>query len=434
MKRLVCLMLMIAMLASMGVAAQGALGEEAEAHPSFTMNGITYRVEQLEDVMGLGYHEIMLSAMADAFIPAPEYMPLPKVVLVAPDGTEIIYTLNSVRGAYTYPTVYIYLAFKLPDNVMLGDCILRVNQETGVEEYRLDKVPKKADEVPTAAPAQAAPSASPLPEISFIVRDTTYYIERLEDNPAMKGLPAWLTEEIMDSNLHAIVFGWDNPWSLSAANKALAAGTVLHAPDGSEIAAQTSYLSKASATSRSYTHLYFALPDGVMLGDCTLVMNLADGAKDYPLGEIAAMLPTASLTASPTTRPTASLAPTAIPTRDFPESGRISGSTSGTKVIVKAPYGNSGYYVQFRLTKTNEKTVDLFVRPGESATVYTKPGTYYLMVVSGETWYGLEGSRLFGENGEYYQTYDTEIKGSGYTHTISLDKTADGNLGIRSIR
>ncbi|MDR0929303.1 MAG: hypothetical protein LBM74_06255 [Oscillospiraceae bacterium] len=116
------------------------------------------------------------------------------------------------------------------------------------------------------------------------------------------------------------------------------------------------------------------------------------------------------------------------PALDFPKSGRISGSTRGVKVIVRAPEGAEGFYVQFRKAETDELSVDLFVRPGGYATIYTPKGMYYVMIASGETWYGLEDGLLFGDYGNYTQTENTEIKGGDYYYTLTL-QVEDGNVG-----
>ncbi|MDR0929992.1 MAG: hypothetical protein LBM74_09840 [Oscillospiraceae bacterium] len=117
-----------------------------------------------------------------------------------------------------------------------------------------------------------------------------------------------------------------------------------------------------------------------------------------------------------------------FPALDFPKNGRISGSTRGTKVIIRVPEGTEGFYVQFRKVETDEMTVDLFIRPGGSATVYTPRGMYYLMISSGETWYGVEDGLLFGDYGIYTRTEETEIAGSDYYHTFRL-RVEDGNIG-----
>lgn len=114
------------------------------------------------------------------------------------------------------------------------------------------------------------------------------------------------------------------------------------------------------------------------------------------------------------------------PAQDFPKSGRISGSTGGTKVTIKAPDDGRGRYVQMRVSDTDEAEVDLFIRPGGSATVHVPKGFYYLLIASGETWYGVEG--LFGDTGYYSSTSETEILSSKYYHTIELQTAEEGNM------
>ena len=115
------------------------------------------------------------------------------------------------------------------------------------------------------------------------------------------------------------------------------------------------------------------------------------------------------------------------PAQDFPKSGRLSGSKSGTKVIVKAPKDDElGRYLQMCNAETDEVAVEFFIRPKGSATVYVPKGHYYFLIAAGETWYGVEG--LFGENARYSSTADTEILSKKYYHTIELNPTAEGNI------
>lgn len=115
------------------------------------------------------------------------------------------------------------------------------------------------------------------------------------------------------------------------------------------------------------------------------------------------------------------------PAQDFPKSGRISGGKSGTKVIVKAPKDDVGRYVQMRDFGTDEMLADMFIRSGGSATVYVPKGMYYLLIASGETWYGVEG--LFGDKGTYSQTGETEILSKQYYHTLTLS-AGEGDIYV----
>jgi len=116
------------------------------------------------------------------------------------------------------------------------------------------------------------------------------------------------------------------------------------------------------------------------------------------------------------------------PALDFPKTGRLSGSTSGTKVIVKAPDDGYGRYIQLRDYETDEVAVTFFIRSGGSCTVRVRKGDYYFLIASGEIWYGEE--ELFGEYGDYSSTDLLEVAGSNYYHTVTLETTTDGNMSV----
>ncbi len=115
-----------------------------------------------------------------------------------------------------------------------------------------------------------------------------------------------------------------------------------------------------------------------------------------------------------------------LPTKDFPKSGRLGGSTKGTKVIVKAPDDGVGRYIQFRSNASDEMAVSGFIRPGGSCTVRVPKGNYYMLIASGTVWYGDDG--LFAGDGAYSRTEEFEVKGSNYYHTITLGGVDDGNM------
>jgi hypothetical protein len=114
------------------------------------------------------------------------------------------------------------------------------------------------------------------------------------------------------------------------------------------------------------------------------------------------------------------------PAVDFPKSGRVSGSKSGTQVIYKIPKDGSARFIQMRKVDSEELAVSAFIRPGEKATVRVPKGMYYILSASGEIWYGEE--HLFGDSGSYAHTEDIQIKGSNYYHTITLGGVENGNM------
>lgn len=118
------------------------------------------------------------------------------------------------------------------------------------------------------------------------------------------------------------------------------------------------------------------------------------------------------------------------PPQPFPKTGRISGSTSGTKVIVKVPDDGLARYVQLRNDKTGAMMVSAFIRPGGSCTVRVPRGDCYILVASGTAWYGEK--LMFGDKGSYARTEAFEVMGSNYYHTITLGGVKDEDANMRS--
>ncbi len=114
------------------------------------------------------------------------------------------------------------------------------------------------------------------------------------------------------------------------------------------------------------------------------------------------------------------------PSEDFPKTGRISGSKSGTQINIKAPKDELGRYVQMRDADTGEMSVDMFIRSGQTCTVRVPKGMYYFTVATGSTWYGIDG--LFGPTGRLSKTEDMEVLSSKYYHDIQLQVSTGGNM------
>ena len=115
------------------------------------------------------------------------------------------------------------------------------------------------------------------------------------------------------------------------------------------------------------------------------------------------------------------------PAQDYPRNGRISGSTSGTKIVIKVPKDKHARYVQIRSAYNDRLLVDLFIRSGGSATVRAPSGMCYLLIAEGTTWYGPEA--LFGKDSILSKTEDLEITSSSrHYHMITLGGVTNGNL------
>ena len=116
------------------------------------------------------------------------------------------------------------------------------------------------------------------------------------------------------------------------------------------------------------------------------------------------------------------------PALDYPKTGVLSGSNSGTRIIVKAPKDGIGRYVQLRKYDTDELAVAFFLNPGGSYTARAPKGDYYFLVASGETWYGEE--ELFGDAGDYSRTGLFNVLSTNYYHIVTLGLTSEGNMSV----
>ena len=118
----------------------------------------------------------------------------------------------------------------------------------------------------------------------------------------------------------------------------------------------------------------------------------------------------------------------AFAAESFPKNGIMSGGKSGTEVTIKLPKDSNPTYMQIRKSDTDELACTLFLHPGKSVTLHLRKGFYRLYYCSGPYWY--DEDELFGDLGAYSKSEPTEIKGTDYTHTITLQSTKDGGTSI----
>ena len=116
---------------------------------------------------------------------------------------------------------------------------------------------------------------------------------------------------------------------------------------------------------------------------------------------------------------------------DYPMSGRLRGSTSGTKIIIKAPKDGQGRYIQLRSYDSDAFAVSGFIQPGKSCTVRVPQGDYYLLIAVGVTWYGEE--IIFGEQSVFSRTGLFEVASRRYYHTVTLEPKSGGNLPLYGV-
>lgn len=107
---------------------------------------------------------------------------------------------------------------------------------------------------------------------------------------------------------------------------------------------------------------------------------------------------------------------------------------SGTVLTIVSP--NNGDSVFLKIYNASGTAVcSIFIRGGESGTLNMAPGTYTMRVAYGTEWYG--SVDLFGEEGSYQQLMNGSAPefslASGYTYTLTLLASTDGNVGSKSI-
>ena len=112
----------------------------------------------------------------------------------------------------------------------------------------------------------------------------------------------------------------------------------------------------------------------------------------------------------------------------FPSTGLLSEKRKGTSVHIVIPSTADATYIQMRSEDTNEIVATAFIHPGKRVDVKVPSGDYRLLYCSGPYWYGEE--LLFGDNGIYKQSDVLNIKDARYEHTLTLETSKGGGVGV----
>lgn len=120
-----------------------------------------------------------------------------------------------------------------------------------------------------------------------------------------------------------------------------------------------------------------------------------------------------------------------------PKTKRLSGSKSGLSITIKSSKALGDMHLTFyKLSGTDmnqkgTKKLSVFIRKGESLTVYLPAGNYKMIQGKGDKWFGEKIS--FGPNGTYEQSNTLMKIKSGYYYTLTLYGVSGGNLPKKSI-
>ena len=120
--------------------------------------------------------------------------------------------------------------------------------------------------------------------------------------------------------------------------------------------------------------------------------------------------------------------------QSMPDNGALKAGNGGIAFTITAP--DIAYKVFVKLYDSDGNAVgQVFLHPKNSSTVNMAAGTYTIKVAYGSEWYGEKD--LFGDGGIYYQllngsSTDFNME-NGYTYTLELLKSADGNVGSKHL-
>lgn len=125
------------------------------------------------------------------------------------------------------------------------------------------------------------------------------------------------------------------------------------------------------------------------------------------------------------------------PVQDPPASGVLSGENSGQSLTIDNTAELGDVHVTFYklsgtdLTEDGVKALSVYIKAGDSTTVYLPIGNYKMIQGIGTTWYGSD--LAFGPYG-FYQLSNTLVQiEANYYYTLSLYGSEDGNLPTVSI-
>ena len=111
----------------------------------------------------------------------------------------------------------------------------------------------------------------------------------------------------------------------------------------------------------------------------------------------------------------------------LPKAGLMRGNNRGTTVNFKLSKDSSPTYIIMR-DDYDQIVMACFALAGKTTTVHVQQGRYRIAWCSGPYWYGEE--ILFGEFGAYSKSETVDIKGTNYSHTFTLESSADGDVNI----
>lgn len=117
-------------------------------------------------------------------------------------------------------------------------------------------------------------------------------------------------------------------------------------------------------------------------------------------------------------------------TQPLPDTGDYKVDDGSIELNIYAPDNRPAVFIRL-YDSDGDPVAQVFIRSGESETIYVGDGTYTIKVAYGKDWYGL--TDMFGDSGTYTQLYngsDPEFTFNyGYWYDLELYTSSGGNVG-----
>ena len=108
-----------------------------------------------------------------------------------------------------------------------------------------------------------------------------------------------------------------------------------------------------------------------------------------------------------------------------------SNSKTGIPLKIYTPAKYDSHYIKINNASTGETYMTIYIREGDSITVYLPVGYYRIRYATGKKWYGFD--ELFGPDGDYLAFNETIAIKKDTKYTLTLYQISDSNLTTKSL-
>ena len=108
-----------------------------------------------------------------------------------------------------------------------------------------------------------------------------------------------------------------------------------------------------------------------------------------------------------------------------------SNSKTGIPLKIYTPAKYDSHYIKINDASTGDTYMTIYIREGDSITVYLPVGYYRIRYATGKKWYGFD--ELFGPDGDYLTFNETIPIKKDTKYTLTLYQISDSNLTTKSL-